>query len=1295
MYLKQLTLQGYKSFASRTEFLFSKGITAVVGPNGSGKSNIADAIRWALGEQSLRVLRGKSTHDMIFAGGRRRAQSGMAEASLTLDNTDGGLPIDFTEVTIARRAYRSGENEYLVNGSRVRLRDVTQLLAESGLSQRAYAVIGQGLVDAALSLRPQERRTLFEEAAGTAFYRSQLEDAVRRLDETQRNLERVRDIVNEITPRLHRLEREVERVEEHRRLTTHLRRLQRTWYGYQWGRLQADLSHAVERADALQASLRARQEHLVALEERISQLRQQESELRTSLRDWHGQSSDLHSKAEDVQRELAVAEERSRLLQTRHEELAGELERLRDQEQAQEAHVAQVQAEAERLKADLAERKSRLVELEQRWAALEARARETAQRQAEVEDQLRARQAEMDTLNRMLVEVRAEATHLTGEQVLTEERVRQLASQEDELVARLVSLDEQQQRQAEKVAQAERQVDQQRRELAASQQRFRDLEQQWATARAEAQRPPPERARLENEILARRAHSDSLNQALVEARAKEAQLAGQLEALEQMQAGADACSVGLQALLSANLEGVHGPLSTLMTVPPEWERAIEAALGRDLQAVVVDHLSLVEKVRQVVDAVGGRLVLLPLDHLRQPPPLPVGVLRAADVVSFVDAARPAVEALLGGTVLCDDLETARSLLPDLPPGSQGVTVQGTVLRANGALLVGQVELDGVLKGERARRELPARLEAARRHRQEIERQQRAEAANIATLEAELRALDRRLAEAREDAANREREAMAKARAELAGAERATYNLEAALQREAILLEQLQAQAASLQQQAGELKAERTSLAARLGEWRARERHAEASQLEMTQQETAVPDHAAHVDLEDEEQPPDAAFTRLRSIESREHRIEAQQRAAARTAAELEATLAELSQETAQAREMAAQFERETLATARTEVAVAEEALRNWQAALQRETGLLDRLRAQVSARAYRVKELEVEREALLSKVKDLHAQASEMEGQLSRLQERIQPAEEELGRVRADLEALADQVRQAQARVRDTELRRGQAKLEAERRQDKLRLLAQQIEEELGLVELELTDSVTAQTPLPLRPLVSVLPVVEDLPQGLEEEIHRLKTRLHRLRGVNPNAPAEYEETKERHQFLVEQSVDLEKATAQLRQTATELDGLMKAAFQETFDAVAAEFSRIFTVLFNGGRARLELTDPDDMMNTGVDIVAQPPGKRAQRLALLSSGERALTATALLFSLLRVSPTPFCVLDEVDAMLDEANVGRFRGLLEEMAQQTQFVVITHNRVTVEAADTIYGVSMGADGVSQVVSLKLD
>ena len=1034
MRLNRLAIQGFKSFATKTEFLFPTGITAIVGPNGSGKSNIADAISWVLGEQRMRILRAKSTADMIFAGGRRRARAGMAEVSLTLDNSDGWLAIDFSEVTITRRAYRSGENEYLLNGSRVRLRDTTELLAESGLSQRTYSVIGQGLVDAALSLRPQERRALFEDAAGISYHRSQREDAIRRLDETQHNLERVYDIINEITPRLQRLQQDAEHVEEHRRFDTHLERLQRTWYGYRWGLQQVALDRVLEVAAALERELEARRREESAFGKRLIQLRRQESDLRARLRDWHRESANLHDEVNDVRRELAVAEERARLLEVRREELQAEFGPLSDQRDAQIERAKQAEAQVEQLESELVERKRGLAELERKWTTVEAQVQESALR----------------------------------------------------------------------------------------------------------------RTQVEQELLTHRARLERLNQALLEARAGAARLVGEQEALDRLRAVETVYDASVQALLQANLDGVLGPLAMLIRVPRRWKRAIEVGLDADLQAVVVERAAIIEDVCRTLESTGGRLTLLPLDSLRSAPSLPSDVLSAADVVICGERVRPAVEAVLGTVALCDDVQAAYALLPAMPPGSRCVTASGIVLRSDGALSVGEKRAGGagagLLANESSRQRLLAQLGQAQGHCRKIEDQQRVEAEQVAALESNLAELNR--------------QAMA------------------------------------------------------------------------------------------------------------------------------------VSEETAR-------IERDTVGKARTQVAVVEEALRSHRAALQREMALLERLQAQMSARHQRVEDLEAEHVAIVERIQELRATGAQLEVQQRQVRVRIQPAEEELTRLRDEQVSLEEHERQARDRVREMEARQGRAQLDVVRHRDELKLLSQRIEEDLGLVELELSNSVTAQAPLPLRPLVSRLPVVEQLPEGLEEEIQRLKARLHRLGAINPNAPDEYAEVQERHRFLSEQSADLETASAQLRRVVAELDELMAAAFLETFEAVAVKFSEIFTALFDGGSARLELTEPDDLLNTGVDIIARPPGKRAQRLALLSGGERALTAVALLFAILRVSPAPFCVLDEVDAMLDEVNIGRFRELLEELSQQTQFVVITHNRGTIEAADTLYGISMGADAVSQVVSLELD
>ncbi len=1291
MHFKHLKLQGYKSFATKTEFLFPTGITAIVGPNGSGKSNVADAIRWVLGERRMRALRAKSTADMIFAGGQGRARTGMAEVALTFDNSDGALPIEFSEVTITRRAYRSGENEYLINGARVLLRDITELLAASGLSERTYTVISQGLVDAALSLQPRERRALFEEAAGISLYRDRREKAVERLDETRRNLERVHDIVSEVAPRLRRLEQEVERVEEHRRLSAHLERLQRTWYGYEWGRQQTTLARVLERASNLKASLKARQRETSALSGRLLQLRQQESELRIKLRDWYRESADIHDRTDAAQRELAVAEERERLLKVRREELLAEIEPLRTQEEEQTQQIDEVQVQVEELARELAERKKRLGDVEQKWAAVQAQAKEPDRQRARVEQELRVHRARLERLNQALLEAREESSRLASEQAVAEERVRQLRARHQETLTELGPMSERETLQVEQVDHARAQFEELERELAGRQEGLAELEREWEAQvqlQADAPAPSPEWLQANQALQTHREQIEHLERQLRDARAEEARLRGELEALDGMHAARAAYDKGAQALFQAGLEGVvsEGTLATLIQAPPAWERAIEAALGGDLQAVVVERASIVEKVQRVLESAGGRLTLLPLDRLCSAPSLPAGALCAATVVSCDDSVRPAVEAVLGAVALCDDLPAARALISAMPPGSRCVTAEGVVLRADGALLVGQAGSGGVLASERARRELPIQLEEAQRRCRKMEENRQAEAAQVTTLEALLEELNRQAAAGWEKKARAFQERLGETRTEVAVVKETLRGQRAVWQREESVLGQFRSQRAALREQANKLEMEHADAVKCV---RAQRVHATVSRLD------AQFDLDAQARLATDELVDQGFQTQFEEARGRGWEIERRQRVEAERIAALEADLERLTRQVAETREEAARIEREALGEARTEVAVAEEILRSRRDALGRETTLLERLVAQIDARRRRTEELEVEHIAIVARIEELRQEAARLEEQLREARTHIQPAEEALEGLAEEQTALEEQAQQAQDRVRDADARYGRAQLEVERCRDELRLLAQRIEEELGLVELELADSVTAQTPLPMRPLVSDLPVVEELPEGLEQEMQLLKTRLRRLGAINPNAPDEYAEVRERHDFLTEQSADLETASAQLRQTVAELDELMEAAFRETFDAVASKFSEMFTALFNGGAAQLELTEPDDLMNTGVDIIARPPGKRGQRLALLSGGERALTASALMFALLHISPTPFCVFDEVDAMLDEANAGRFRALLEELSQQTQFIVITHNRVTVEAADTIYGISMGADAVSQVVSLKLD
>jgi chromosome segregation protein len=1186
MRLKHLQLHGYKTFATRTEFLFPSGITAIVGPNGSGKSNIADAIRWVLGEQSYGALRGKSTQDMIFSGSQSRPRAGMAEVILTLDNSDGWLPVEFSEVSISRRAYRDGQNEYRINDSRVRLRDVSELLSQSGLSRRTYTVIGQGLVDAVLSLRPMERRELFEEAAGIVHYRAKRADALRRLEETQRNLERVHDIIAEIEPRLQRLERQAERAQEHGELTAHLERLLRTWYGYRWGKATTALSQAQKVVHQRAGQHQERSQALQALTDQIDTTRQAQSELRRQLGDWHSQSSALHAQAETGQRELAVLDERGRQLATQREAYLAEIATLDARLAAQTERVARAQADLATADQALTQREK---EAQAAQVALDAR---LAEREAllQADNAARERQA---TLRAEIAE-RQSRREALAEQV-TALNVQTQANQAE--MARLERARDAHSAESSRVAAQLAQLD---RELEAAHQAYAASEEERQALLARLER---EKADLRH------------------ARETEAEVAARFELLSQLRRDFAIYDQAARALLTGDGPGIRGVLAQLIQVPAERAIAVEAALGAYAAAIVVADWRTAQAALRHLRATGtaGRVILLALEpSLPSPPQTETGGEEPLSVQVRCDGAlRPLVERLLGHAYLVPDLETAHASLPHLPPGASCVTPEGEVLRGDGAIEGGRAPAGASpLAQEQEWSRLNERRVALGVRREELETRMAQAAAALERVQGQLtqRSVARDELEARRVAANAARDQ----------AMRQVERLEQEIEWRRSQVASAEAEQARLRQQQEELAHEIAGL---------------------TQAQTALVAEMLKI-AEDLEALPTGTLN-------------------------------------------------DGLTAAQMAVGAARQTRQGQETILRELQASLNRLEQEREARHQRVAELTEQEERVAGRVAQLAQDQAALTARLEALTAQIEPAQARLEALEKELRQIEEAERRERVSLREFESHLAAARLEVQRREDDLARLRGRIEEELGLVELELGPSLSGQTPLPLHPLVSRLPVVAQLPEGLEDEIQRLRAQLRRLGAVNPNAPADYQEALGRCTFLQEQSSDLISAADALRQVIAEMDGLIEHAFRQTFEAVAAEFEKAFTNLFGGGKARLELTDPGDLTHTGVEIVAQPPGKRLQTLASLSGGERSLTAVALIFSILQVSPTPFCILDEVDAMLDEANVGRFRQELEVLAEHTQIVIITHNRGTITAADTLYGVSMGSDSVSQVYSLRMD
>ncbi len=1184
--LKSLELNGYKTFATAQNFEFAAPITAVVGPNGSGKSNIADSLRWVLGEQSYALLRGRKTEDMIFAGSESRPKSGMASVTITFDNSEGWLPVDFAEVAVTRRAYRDGQNEYLINNQRVRLKDVSELLAASGLSERTYTVIGQGLVDAALTLKSDERRRLFEEAAGIGLYRDRKDQSLRRLDTTLRNLERVEDILAELKPRLRSLQRQAERAEEFSTLRAELRNTLREWYGYHWNRSQNEIRQLRQDADLHEQNLAQARQKQMQHNEDVVKLRNKTQELRVQLNEWHRKLAELHAGRQGASRDLAVADERERALGERRKALEEERQRVEGELAGLQARMKEAEQDAARYEEEGAEAQKKLdearAELHSKQGAQhekEAKTRAARERVVELQAQLANSRAQREMLVSSLDRKQAELAELAGT----------IAKVQGDIAEQSNATEQQR----TKVTEAEQEYGQQQKLL-----------EQAASQVAELQ----ERHKLQD--VAR-----------LQLQGRQARLAAEISALEEANAAgfAEGAKLLLQAAKDKGLQLGKGTLGRELRVATQYEAAIAAALGAYADGVLVDDP---EAALGLLESGEASAALLPLSGLKaagrlnaQPGNGLVGV--AADLVDVAAELRPAVELLLGRVLIAESRQAARRLLAEYAEASQVVTLRGEIFHRAGTIEVRAAKAAASLARPRQERELRAELEQA--------------AGQLAGLEAEIATLadqvnERELARL---AAVRELE-LAQAAVDMARREVQGQEMEAG---------QLQRQL----------------------DWF------------MTQQRTLQAEQAAGEET-------------IATLQAKEAELAAQM---ATAEAEFETEMAIAVEEPAE--ELHAQ-----VAHWEMRLAVSQRALQEAQRRVSERQQLLQRAESQLSSHQGRVQELEQQVLAIGAEKQQLDQQEGQVGIEIEALQVQIEPTETELAAAdTALLEAQKNETAALQA-LSAAERNNTQAQILLARQQESLETLRGRIEDDFGLVNFQYDEIVSGPTPLPLGELVEKLPMVEALAPELEETLKLQRNQIRRLGAVNPEAQKEYLEIKERVESMEAQMIDLRAAEADLKQVIAELDVMMEKEFQVTFEKVAAEFKVIFSRLFNGGSASLLLTEAGtESGQTGIDIEARLPGKRTQRLALLSGGERSLTAAALVFALLKASPTPFCVMDEVDAMLDEANVGRFTDVLRELSQETQFVVITHNRNTVQVADVIYGITMGRDTASQVISLRLD
>jgi chromosome segregation protein len=1193
VHLKSLTLKGFKSFASATTFHFEPGITAVVGPNGSGKSNVVDALAWVMGEQGAKSLRGGKMEDVIFAGttGREgaagRAPLGRAEVSLTIDNTDGALPIDYAEVTISRTMFRNGGSEYAINRQPCRLLDVQELLSDSGIGREMHVIVGQGQLDAVLSAGPEERRGFIEEAAGVLKHRKRKEKALRKLDAMQANLTRVADLTVELRRQLKPLGRQAEVARRAAVIQSDLRDSRLRILADDLVALSATLEAEVADETALRARRAEVEAALAAAGDRESALEQSAAAEAPALTRAQESWYRLSSLRERFRGTGSLAAERVRHLAGEPEDqrpgldpdqLAADAESVRAEEREIEASVAR---DREALTAAVVARQ----EAEQSLAAEQRRVAAAARAAADRREGL-ARLAGQVSARRSKVEAGdAEVGRLTPALEEARDRAARAQAEFTSIETQVAGLDA-----------GEEDLDSDHEEAAL---RLAAADDRVAALRDEERAAEQERAAL----VARK------------------------DALELGLARKDGAGTVLAA--GHRLSGVLGSVAALLTVETGYETAVAAALGSAADAVAVRDVAAAEAaIRLLKDDDAGRVGLLvggvrPSDgrYAGEAAPMPPGARAALDLVTVPDALGPAVTRLLSGVAVVDDLATARRAV-EARPGLVAVTREGDLLGREHAA-GGSASTPSLLEVQAAVDEAATRLGEAG-HRVD-----RARFALQAALDEQARATrDVQSALDRLHESDARMAAVAEQLGQLGASARAARGEADRLDRSiALALEQLDADRVAL----AELE----------------ERLAVASATPEGPEDDAEPDTALRDQLED-------AARAARQVE-------VEQRLAVRTGEERVRALAgradQLARAAAEEREGRARAEARRARRAR-EAAVAHQVALAAQAALAHLEHSLARA-AEVRERAEMAR---AERDAELTNVR-------------SRLRE--------LG---SELERLTDSVH------RD-EVARAEQRLRIE-------ALQQKALEDHGVEPESLVEEYGPHQPVPASPpepdeVREVEPDPTPFVRAEQEKRMRGAERALALLGrVNPLALEEFQALEERHQFLAEQLEDLKATRRDLLDIIREVDERVEQVFAAAFQDTAREFEGVFARLFPGGEGRLVLTEPGDMLTTGIEVEARPPGKKIKRLSLLSGGERSLTAVALLVAIFKARPSPFYVLDEVEAALDDTNLGRLIGLMEELREESQLIVITHQKRTMEVADALYGVSMRDDGITTVIGQRL-
>ncbi|WP_209341838.1 chromosome segregation protein SMC [Flavonifractor sp. AGMB03687] len=1180
MYLKALEIQGFKSFPDKTVLSFGEDITAIVGPNGSGKSNISDAIRWVMGEQSTKALRGGKMEDVIFGGTALRKQQGFAEVSLVLDNTDHIFPLEESEVMVTRRYYRSGESEYYINRRSVRLKDVNELFMDTGLGREGYSIIGQGRIDEILSVKSGDRREIFEEAAGISRFRHRKEEAERKLERTQENLVRITDKIDELELQVEPLRQQSEKAKKFLILRDELRGLEISLWLDQLEKIRA-------------GSLKTLSDYENAVRQK-GEVQQQVEDLYAAAEAFSAQMRDKDVETEGVRFQMMQREADANGLENAIAVLKTNIQNNLENRDRIQRELEQQEGRADSIAAQIGERKTRLEELEGQTAGLR--------------QQLADRQAEAASASRSAGAIAQELEDLRRKEAVENAS----AADAKALISALAAA-------AQEVLDRDEAM---RQELAAGEERLHEAEETRRQAAQELDQAREDRDSLQNIISgyalrleARQRKAKEAEERHVKLQMEDNALNSRIHMLSEMEKMYEGYSKAVKLVMGeakkGQLRGIHGPVAGLIHVPDACTVAIEIALGGAMQHIVVEREEDGKAAIQYLKRRdGGRSTFLPLSSIRPSDFRDQGVRKEPgfvglgnELIQFDSRYEKIFSNLLGRTVVAEDMDKAIAIARKYSYRFKIVTLDGQVLNPGGSMTGGSASRSaGILSranelerlaqqrtgvaqqladAAHAMEEAKREATAAAYEMETAQAQQRRHEDDILKLEERLGHLDTQLADLKKQRADQKNE-----------------------------LEQLQARSAQIEADTHAARARVESLEGAAAALRAEAEGKARGQSDAQEKATALGEAIAELNM------------RLAALE-------AEAQAARQSMTELEELRRDLTGDKAEREKMLSQFQEKN-------------------AGLEREI--------------------------------------AEKERQLQTIRQENQDRQAAISRINDEKLALEAQRNQADKDARD----KNSALLNLEREVSVL----EQKKAAAAMEEKNLLDKLWETYELSHQAAMAQRVELESVPKA-QRRVGELKKSISSLGNINLDAIDEFQRINERYTYLTDQRDDVQKSKKELEGIIADITEEMRAIFAKQFAVLNESFQQTFTELFGGGKATLELEDPEDILNCGIEIRVQPPGKALKVLSLLSGGEKAFVAIALYFAILKVRPTPFVVMDEIEAALDDANVVRFAHYMRQMADKTQFIVITHRRGTMEEADVLYGVTMQEQGVSRMLTINLN